>query len=103
MSDDTRPTRMPDGEVREMTEKRQSPSLGRIVLFRPSDGVKRENGAEEYPAIIGQVFEDANNPRPYCNLFVMPPFAASYWEGSVQETVEGERTDRTWRWPPRVA
>lgn len=95
-------TRMPDGEHREMETRKQSPSLGRVVLFTPSEGVPTHNGAEEYPAIIGQVFADPGNPRPYCNLFVMPPFAPPYWEGSVQEAADGDSTSRTWRWPPRV-
>lgn len=94
-------TRMPDGEIREMETRKQAPSLGRILLFRPTAG-ETSNGAEEYPAVIGQVFADPGNPRPYCNLFVMPPFGEPRWEGSVQEVVAGEPTDRTWRWPPRV-
>lgn len=103
MEDEVVATRMPDGERRDMETRKQSPSLGRVVLFTP--GVpehERANGATEYPAIIGQVFADAGNPRPYCNLFVMPPFGVPSWEGSVQEAQDGEDSTRTWRWPPRV-
>lgn len=101
MSDERVMTRMPDGERREMETRKQSPSLGRIVLFTPGTD-ERANGAEEYPAIIGQVFADPGSPRPYCNLFVMPPFREPYWEGSTQEHVDEEPKARTWRWPPRV-
>lgn len=78
MTDEMIIARMPDGEIREMETRKQSPSLGRIVLFRPSGDRAGHNGAEEYVAIIGQVFADPGNPRPYCNLFVMPPFAQPY-------------------------
>src|SRR6185437_5639478 len=97
---DLKPTRLPDGEVRMMAQQPQSPSIGRVVLFTPSDG-EYNNGAEEYVAIIGQVFADPGNPRPYCNLFVFPPFGAPRWEGSVQEG-DGKDPSRTWRWPPRA-
>ena len=90
------PTRLPDGEIRPMRQEYTAPTIGRVVLFTPSgDGA---NGAREYVAIVGQVFHDPGNPRPYVNLFVLPPFAPPYWEGSVQEG-DGERS---WRWPPRA-
>lgn len=96
------PTRMPDGEIRMMARQPQSPTIGRIVLFTPMEGENTANGAEEYVAVIGQVFADPGNPGPYCNLLVFPPFAEPRWEGSVQEGVDGGSTSRTWRWPPRV-
>jgi hypothetical protein len=107
---DLEPTRMPDGEIRMMAQQPQAPTIGRIVLFSPSkqpSDAHRVNGSEEFVAIIGQVFADPGNPRPYCNLLVMPPFAAPYWEGSVQEVdpdADAETTaqQRTWRWPPRA-
>jgi hypothetical protein len=98
---DLEPTRLADGEIRMMAQQPQAPSIGRIVLFTPTIGIQHANGAEEYVAIIGQVFAAPGNPRPYCNLFVMPPFAAPYWEGSVQEG-DGDNTSRTWRWPARA-
>jgi len=101
---DFEPTRLPDGETPLMAQQPQAPTIGRIVLFsptpQPSDAHK-VNGAEEFVAIIGQVFADPGNPRPYCNLLVMPPFAQPEWQGSVQEAIEGQSPDRTWRWPPR--
>lgn len=103
MSERAENFRMPDGSLKEMTRKPHAPSLGRIVLFRPSEGAKPENGAEEYVAIIGQVFS-AESERPYCNLLVMPPFAVPYWEGSVQEHEPSAEApqQRSWRWPPQV-
>ena len=94
------PTRMPDGKIRLMAQQKNAPSIGRIVLFSNGTTV---NDATEFVAIIGQVFADPGNPRPYCNLWVMPPFAAPYWEGSVQEWLdEPPMPGRHWRWPPRV-
>jgi hypothetical protein len=80
----------------------EKPTVGRIVIFTPPAGFVPTgnrsgtpgNGAKEFVAIVGQVFDGAD----YCNLFVMPPFADAYWEGSV---LEGEGP-RTWRWPPRA-
>jgi len=72
----------------------QKPTIGRTVIFTAPEGIY-QNGASEFVAVIGQVFD---SQAPCCNLFVMPPFAAPYWEGSVQEG-EGPRT---WRWPTRV-
>ena len=99
---DLQPTRMPDGEIRQMAQQPQSPTLGRIVLFTPADPVSASNGAAEYVAIIGQVFSDPDNPRPYVNLLTFPPFAEPKWEGSVQEAENGGDKSRTWRWPPRT-
>lgn len=98
--------RMQDGELRMMTQEKQSPTIGRVVLFWPpeGDGAKL---ADEYVAIIGEVFNDGVNPRPYCNLLTFPPFQKPKWEGSVQER-DDQDTDhtaapsRTWRWPPRA-
>ena len=98
MSEELQPTRMPDGEIKMMSQPKLAPSLGRIVHFTPGDHNSGQNGAEKYVAIIGQVFSDPGNPNPYCNLYVMPPFGDAYWEGSVQEG-EGPRT---YSWPPRV-
>ena len=89
------PTRLPDGEVRPMRQEFTPPTIGRIVLFTPNGNAA--NGAREYVAIVGQVFHDPENPRPYVNLLTFPPFQAPVWEGSVQEG-EGPRR---WRWPPR--
>lgn len=102
---DLEPTRMPDGEIRQMAQ--QSPSIGRIVLFTPSPqpfDAHKVNGAEEFVAIIGQVFADPGNPRPYCNLYVLPPCGEPRWEGSVQEADASSDVQgmRTWRWPPRA-
>ena len=97
------PTRMPGGELRDMRQMVQAPSLGRTVLYTPPEGEETENAAPEYVAIIGQVFTDADNKRPYCNLLVFPPFAAPRWEGSVQEGDPAGAAFRTWRWPPRIA
>lgn len=80
--------------------RRQTPSVGRIVLFTPATGYipvgSRSgvpgNNATEYLAIVGQIVGDS------CNLYVLPPFADGFWEGSVKEG-EGPRT---WRWPPRT-
>jgi hypothetical protein len=83
----------------------QLPTVGRVVLFKPSEGTELANGAEEYVALIGQVIADANNPRPYCNLLVFPPFGEPHWEGSVQEYDPDEAAatpSRSWRWPPRT-
>jgi hypothetical protein len=97
------PTPMPGGELRDMRQMLQAPSLGRIVLYTPPEGEETENAAPEYVAIIGQVFTDADNKRPYCNLLVFPPFAAPRWEGSVQEGDPAGAAFRTWRWPTRIA
>lgn len=99
--DELQPTRLPDGEVRMMHQPRQSPSLGRVVLFTPADPDQRANGAHEYVAFIGQVFHDPGIERPYCNLLTFPPFAEPKWEGSVQEALT-EGAPRSWRWPPKV-
>lgn len=96
------PTRLPDGAVKLMFQPARSPSLGRVVLFTPGALMAGANGATEYVAVIGQVFEDPNNPRAYCNLLVMPPFQPPYWEGSVQERASNDDTLRTWRWPDRT-
>ena len=98
MPEDLQPTRMPDGEIKMMSQPKQAPTLGRIVHFKPGDTRDTFNGADTYVAIIGQVFCDPGNPNPYCNLYVMPPFAPAYWEGSVQEG-EGPRT---YSWPARA-
>jgi hypothetical protein len=99
MSAALEPTRMPDGEIKMMSQPKQAPTLGRIVLFTPQgEQHERINGAEKYIALIGQVFSDPGNPNPYCNLYVMPPFAPAYWEGSVQEGEGG----RSYNWPTRV-
>ena len=96
------PTRLPDGEIRLMSQDTQTPSLGRIVLFTPQLGGANANGAKEYVAIIGQVWNDPHVERPYVNLLTFPPFGAPEWQGSCQEAIEpGE--PRTWRFPPRVA
>lgn len=92
------PTRLPDGEIRPMRQEYCAPTLGRVVIFTPYDPDHGANGAREYVAIVGQVFHDPGNSRPYVNLLVMPPFSTPYWEGSVQEG-EGPRT---WRWPTRA-
>lgn len=98
---DLEPTRMPDGEIRMMAQDRQSPTLGRIVLFTPQDPDNGSNGAREYVAIIGQVWNDPGVERPYVNLLTFPPFGAPEWQGSTQEAIEpGEL--RCWRWPPRA-
>lgn len=102
MSDRLSYVALPDDEIRIMEEQRNTPALGRVVLFAHCDGEACANGAEEYVAIIGQVFADPGNPRPYCNLLVFPPMAAPRWEGSVQECEPGQDAFRTWRWPPRV-
>jgi len=94
-------TIMPDGEIRKMAQEPQSPWLGRVVLFTPQEGEPHANGAPEYVAIIGQVWADPGNPRPFVNLLVFPPYSEPRWEGSVQES-DGVNTSRTWRWPPRV-
>lgn len=92
------PTRMPDGEIRPMRQEFHAPTIGRVVLFTPGDPQGGVNGAREYVAVVGQVFHDPGNPRPYVNLLTFPPFQEPVWEGSVQEG-EGPRT---WRWPPRA-
>jgi hypothetical protein len=97
--DTLQPTRMPDGEIRQMQQEFTPPTIGRTVLFTPQDPNSGANGAIEYVAVVGQVFHDPGNPRPYVNLLTFPPFQAPVWEGSVQEG-EGPRT---WRWPPRSA
>ncbi len=92
------PTRLPDGEIRPMRQEFTPPTLGRVVLFTPADHQTVANGAREYVAIVGQVFHDPGNSRPYVNLLTFPPFQPPVWEGSVQEG-EGPRS---WRWPPRL-
>jgi len=75
-----------------------APSPGRLVLYTPDMQTtvgRRGDGAEEYVALIGQVCVSAGSNKPYCHLYVMPPFAPAYWEGYVQEG-EGPRS---WRWP----
>lgn len=91
------PTRMSDGEIRAMRQEFMAPTLGRVVLFTPACPENGSNGAREYVAIVGQIFHDPGNSRPYVNLLTFPPFAAPLWEGSVQEGAG----PRTWRWPPR--
>jgi hypothetical protein len=92
MSEELSPTRLPDGEIRMMSQPERSSLLGKTVLFTPGVAEhERVNGASEYVAVIGQVFNDPGVEKPYCNLYVMPPFAAAYWEGSCQEG-EGPRT-----------
>lgn len=92
------PTRMPDGEVRMMAQNRQSPSLGRVVIFTPDESRAGANGASEYVATIGQVWDDPTNPDSFCNLLVFPPFQEPYWVGSVQQGTG----PYSWRWPTRV-
>ena len=128
MTNELGPVRLPDGQIIQSREiragssvfddvpgvplaqrMRQRPSIGRVVLF--TTGGDPVNGSVEFVAIIGQVFEDTGDGRPYCNLLVMAPFAAPYWEGSVKEYDESAALAalddphppraRTWRWPPR--
>ncbi|WP_428485967.1 hypothetical protein [Rhodopila sp.] len=82
------------------------PTIGRIVLFSPGPRLPDAHGVEvggnEFVAIIGDVFDEQGNPRPCCNLLVMPPFATPYWQGGVREAHEGMRQTCSWRWPPRA-
>ncbi len=87
----------------------QKPSVGRIVHFY-SDAVRPPPGSASpgfngqgkgpYPAIITQVFPDANGDIMYANMKVFPPFAPPFDEGSVSEGEE-KCPGRYWVWPPR--
>jgi hypothetical protein len=90
--------RMPDGRLRVLAFQPEALILGCTVLFTPASGATH-NGATECVAIIGQVLGDG--PRPYCNLWVMPPFAQPSWVGPVQEYDPAGLRNGTWRWPPR--
>lgn len=76
-----------------------TPSVGRIVHFYTKDVSKQFNGqgAGPYVAVVTQVFAEG----AYCNLKVLPPFAAPYDEGSVSYDAAGgaSEADRGWCWP----
>jgi hypothetical protein len=78
------------------------PSPGRIVLYTPPAHEKPANGAKVYVAIVGQVFDET----AYINLYVMPPFEAARWVGSVPQEGSAEAAHNygggTWTWPPLV-
>lgn len=88
-------TRLPDGKILEMQQEFSAPIIGLVVLFTPPDP-DGANGAREYVAIVGQVFHDPHNPRPYVNLLTFPPFQPPAWQGSVQEG----GGPRSWRYIP---
>lgn len=95
-NDELMPTRMPDGEVRMMSQPKPHPLFGKRVTFTPGDLPEDgygSNGASEYLGHVVQVFADPGVEKPYCNLYVIPPFCEPRFEGSCQEG-EGPRTFR---------
>jgi hypothetical protein len=95
-NDELMPTRMPDGEIRMMSQPKHHPMFGKRVAFAPGDlpaDGYGSNGASEYLGFIVQTWSDPNDPNPYFNLYVIPPFGEPRFEGSCQEG-EGPRTFR---------
>lgn len=88
-----------------------TPTIGRIVHYRLSDGDAQAittargdkisgngvHGGDTYPAMIVRVFGDA--PRSAVNLKVFLDGGDTYWATSRTEG-EGEFH---WSWPPRSA
>lgn len=73
----------------------QTPSLGRIVLFRS----ELSNGATEHPAIISRVWSDT-----CVNLTVFPDCGVPVCKTSVVQNEDMQEGNQTyaWRWPPRT-
>ena len=86
--------RLENGNIVQVIDKNYSTLLGKRVAYTPS-GISDDgagiNGAKTYLAIIVQVFDAGEDNKPYCNLYVIPPFGIPHFEGSCQEG-EGPRT-----------
>lgn len=73
--------------------------VGRIVHFRvPAEDVT--NGGNVVPAMVTQVFPNADGSVDHANLVVFRPFGDVKHYGSVLEATD-DITERRWFWPPR--
>lgn len=72
------------------------PSIGRIVLYRPTDSEREAGGSGEFwPAVITRVWS------AHCvNLHVLTDGGPAFWLTSVSRADSAE--PRSWRWPPKV-